>query len=175
VKVVVVPTPIIEATPNPAELTTQRNDFRIIELPVEPVVEKIQTKIELPKLPIFKGVGPFTFSLGLTDQGSSKSIKDPELAIGVKVLSQTPEICSVNVKFNKSTSKYTISVTGISNGQCKITAIDKGNSEKFPTATEIKQTITGVPTKKTVSAKAKIPTPAPKAGITKATYKPNER
>ena len=169
------PIPIIEVAPSPDELTTQKNDFKSIELPVQLVVEKMLTKIALPKLPMFKGVGPFTFAIGLTDQGSSKSIKDPELAIGVKVFSQTPEICSVNVKFNKSTAKYTISVTGISNGQCKITAIDKGNAEKFPTATEIKQTITGVPTKKTVSAKAKIPTPAPKAGVTKTDYKPSKR
>jgi len=175
VKVVVAPIPVFEATPIPAELTTQKNDVKNIELPVEPVVEKILTKIALPKLPVFKGVGPFTFAIGLTDQGSSKAIKDPELAMGVKVFSQTPEICSVNVKFNKSTSKYAISVTGISNGQCKITAIDKGNSEKFPTATEIKQTITGVQTKKTVSAKSKIPKPAPKTGVTKASYKPSQR
>jgi hypothetical protein len=173
VKVLVVPTPLTAVTPIPAELTPLPIDFKDNETFVEPEVEKILTKIAVAKLPIFKGVGPFTFALGLTDQASSKSIKDPDLAIGVKVYSQTPGICSVSVKFNKSTSKYTISVTGISNGQCKITAVDKGNSEKFPTATEIKQTITGVPTKKTISVKAKKPTPAPKAGVKEASYKPS--
>jgi hypothetical protein len=62
-------------------------------------------------------------------------------------------------------------VTGVSNGQCKITAIDKGTSDKYPTATEIKQTISGITAKKTVSAKAVKPTPAPKAAISKARFK----
>ena len=175
VKVLTTPAPVIAAKSVPVELTNSKNEPKNVEPLIEPVEEKILTKIAIPKLPVFKGVGPFTFALGLTDQSSSKSIKDPDLAIGVKVFSQTPAVCAVSVKFNKSTSKYTISVTGISNGQCKITAVDKGNSEKFPTVKEINQPITGVSTRKTVSAKAKKPTPAPKAGVTKAGYKPTQR
>ena len=75
------------------------------------------------------------------------------------------------ISFNKNTGKYAISVTGISNGQCKITAIDKGNDEKFPTATEIKQSITGITTKKSLNAKLVKPTPSPKPGVKKASYK----
>jgi hypothetical protein len=76
------------------------------------------------------------------------------------------------VKFNKQTSKYTVNVTGISNGECKITAIDKGTSEKFPTVSEIRKTISGISVKKTVSAKAVNPPKTQKAVITKAEYKP---
>jgi hypothetical protein len=138
----------------------------------EPVVEKILTKIAVPKLPMFKGIGPFKFALGLSEQGSSAAIKDPDIAIGLKVISQTPSVCKVATTFSKATGKYSISVVGITNGQCRITAIDKGNEEKFPTATEIKQTITGIAVKKTVTAKAVKPTPTPKPGVKKASYKP---
>jgi hypothetical protein len=175
VKVFIAPSPIAVTSSSPIDSTTEKKEFKEIELSADPAVDKILMKIAVPKLPQFKGVGPFTFALGLTEQASSKTIKDPQLTIGVKVFSQTPGVCSVSVKFNKSTSKYTISVTGISNGQCKITALDKGNSAKFPTALEIKQTITGVLIKKTVNAKAKKPIPAPKAGTTKVTYKPTQR
>jgi hypothetical protein len=148
-------------------LTTQNLKERV----VEPVAEKILTKIAVPKLPTFKGAGPFRFALGLSEQGSSAAIKDPDLAIGLKVISQTPTVCKVATTFNKTTGKYSISVVGLSNGQCRITAVDKGNDEKFPTATEIKQTITGVTTRKTVTTKAVKPTPPAKPGVKNAGYK----
>jgi hypothetical protein len=108
------------------------------------------------------------------DQEDSTAIKDPELAMGLKIFSQTPSVCRVSAIFNKASGKYAISVTGISNGQCKITAVDRGNDEKFPTATEIKQTITGITPKRSVSIKSVKPTPAPKAGIKKASFKPTK-
>jgi hypothetical protein len=132
----------------------------------------VLTKITVPKLAAFKGTGPFKFAVGLFDQEESKAIKDPELAIGLKVFSQTPLVCKVSATFNKATGKYSISVTGISNGQCRITALDKGNDEKFPSATEIKQSISGISAKKTVSVKGVKPTPAPKPGIKKASFNP---
>ena len=135
------------------------------------MIEKVLTKISVPKLPEFKGAGPFKFALGLSEQTSSAAIKDPDVAIGLKVISQTPTVCRVATTFNKATGKYSISVVGLSNGQCRISAIDKGNDEKFPTATEIKQTITGISTKKTVTTKAVKPTPAPKPGVKNAGYK----
>ena len=122
-------------------------------------------------MPTFKGAGPFKFSLGLSEQESAAPIKDPDLAIGVKVISQTPTVCQVATTFNRSTGKYVISVVGLSNGQCRISAIDKGSDEKFPTATEIKQTITGIAVKKTVTTKAIKPTPTPKPGVKNASYK----
>jgi hypothetical protein len=168
VKVVIPPVTVIEIPAAPLEMSTQSREIK----DVEPVVEKILTKIAVPKLPMFKGVGPFKFALGLSEQGSSAVIKDPDLAIGLKVISQTPSVCKVATTFSKATGKYSISVVGITNGQCRITAIDKGNEEKFPTATEIKQTITGIAVKKTVNAKAVKPTPTPKPGVKKASYKP---
>ena len=167
-KVVLPPVTIIEVPASPLDMSTQSREIK----DVEPVVEKILAKIAVPKLPTFKGSGPFKFALGLTDQEDSSAIKDPELAIGLKVFSQTPLVCKVSATFNKNTGKYAISVTGISNGQCKITAIDKGNDEKFPTATEIKQNITGITTKKSLNAKLVKPTPSPKPGVKKASYKP---
>jgi hypothetical protein len=165
-KVVLPPVTIIETPVSPSEMTTQSREVKV----EEPVVEKILTKIAVPKLPTFKGTGPFKFALGLSEQGSSDVIKDPEMAIGLKVFSQTPSVCRVATTFNKATSKYSISVVGITNGQCRITAVDKGNDEKFPTATEIKQTITGIVVKKTVPTKSVKPTPKP--GVKNATYKP---
>ncbi len=149
-------------------MTTQSLEVKVDE----PVVGKILTKIAVPKLPAFKGAGPFKFALGLTEQTSAAAIKDPDIAIGLKVISQTPTVCKVATTFSKATGKYSISVVGITNGQCRITAVDKGNDEKFPTATEIKQTISGIAVKKTVSAKAVKPTPTPKPGVKNATYKP---
>jgi hypothetical protein len=175
VTVIVLPSPPTVAEPVPAELTTQKQG-KIVDAPVVEVApEKVLTKISVPKIAAFKGAGPFKFALTLTDQEDSKAIKDPELAIGLKVFSQTPLVCKVSATFNKSTGKYSISVTGISNGQCRITAVDKGSDDKFPTATEIKQTITGIATKKTVSAKAVTPKPALKPGIKKAQFKPSGR
>jgi hypothetical protein len=167
-KVALPPVTIIEPPASPSEMTTQSREVKADE----PVVEKMLTKIAVPKLPTFKGTGPFKFALGLAEQGSSVAIKDPEMAIGLKVFSQTPSVCRVATTFNKATGKYSLSVVGITNGQCRITAVDKGNDEKFPTATEIKQTITGIAVKKTVSAKAVKPTPTPKPGVKNATYKP---
>ncbi len=166
------PTTIIETPTAPGEITTQNRGLSVDLQVKEPVVEKVLTKIAVPKLAAFKGAGPFRFALGLTNQESSSIIRDPELAMGLKVFSQTPTVCRVSAVFNQATGKYSISVTGLSNGQCKITALDKGSDEKFPTATEIKQTITGIPTRKTVTARATKPTPAPKVGIKKASYKP---
>jgi hypothetical protein len=168
VKLVIPPVTIIEPPVSPSEMTTQSREVKADE----PVVEKILTKIAVPKLAAFKGSGPFKFALGLSEQGSSAAIKDPDLAIGLKVISQTPSVCKVAATFSKATGKYSISVTGITNGQCRITAIDKGNEDKFPTAAEIKQTITGITVKKTVTAKAIKPTPTPKPGVKKASYKP---
>ena len=168
VKVVIPPVTIIETPAGPQDMSTQSREIK----DAEPVVEKILTKIAVPKLPMFKGTGPFKFALGLSEQGSSAVIKDPDIAIGLKVISQTPSVCKVATTFSKATGKYSISVVGITNGQCRITAVDKGNDEKFPTATEIKQTITGIAVKKTVSAKAIKPTPTPKPGVKKASYKP---
>ena len=167
-KVVLPPVTIIETPAALPEMSTQSREIK----DVEPVVEKILTKIAVPKLPTFKGTGPFKFALGLSEQGSSVAIKDPDIAIGLKVISQTPSVCKVATTFSKATGKYSISVVGITNGQCRITAIDKGNDEKFPTATEIKQTISGIVVKKTVTAKAIKPTPTPKPGVKKASYKP---
>jgi hypothetical protein len=168
VKVVIPPVTIIEIPTVPQDMSTQSREIK----DDEPVVEKILTKIAVPKLPMFKGIGPFKFVLGLSEQGSSAVIKDPDIAIGLKVISQTPSVCKVATTFSKATGKYSISVVGITNGQCRITAVDKGNDEKFPTATEIKQTITGIAVKKTVNAKAVKPTPTPKPGVKKASYKP---
>ena len=171
-KVVLPPAKIIEIPKAPTDLTTQKREIKVVEPITEEDVEKILTKISVPKLPTFKGVGPFKFALSLTDKESTERITDPDLAIGLKVISQTPSVCKVATTFDKATGKYSISVVGLSNGQCRITAIDKGNDEKFPTATEIKQTITGIVVKKTVTTKAVKPTPTPKPGVKNATYKP---
>jgi hypothetical protein len=175
VSVIVVAPPVLTApapAPAPAELTTQKQ-VKVIDAPiVEVVPDKVLTKITVPKLPAFKGTGPFKFAVALFDQEESKAIKDPELAIGLKVFSQTPLVCKVSATFKKATGKYSISVTGISNGQCRITAVDKGSDDKFPAANEIKRTITGIVSKKTVSAKNIKPTPAPKPGVKKASFNP---
>jgi hypothetical protein len=173
--IVVIP-PVLtpDPVPVPAELTTQKQEKIIAAPVVESAPEKVLTKISVPKIASFKGEGPFKFALALMDQEDSTAIKDPELAMGLKIFSQTPSVCRVSAIFNKASGKYAISVTGISNGQCKITAVDRGNDEKFPTATEIKQTITGITPKRSVSIKSVKPTPAPKAGIKKASFKPTK-
>jgi hypothetical protein len=164
---------IIETQTAPAELTTQKRETKQVAPVVEPVVEKMLTKVAVSKVPTFTGTGPFKFTLGLSEQASSAAIKDPDIAIGVKVISQTPAVCRVASTFNSATGKYSITVVGISNGQCRITAIDKGSDEKFPTATEIKQTIKGIVSKTTVTTKAVKPTPTPKPGVKNASYKPS--
>jgi len=171
--VILPPSTVTELEPEPSELTTQKQGMLIDAPVVEMAQAKVLTKINIPKIAAFKGAGPFKFELSLTDQENLTVIKDPELAIGLKVFSQTPRICTVSTKFNKSTGKYSISVTGITNGQCKITAADKGSDDKFPTATEIKKTVTGIAKKKIVSTKIVIPTPSPKPAITKAKFKPS--
>jgi hypothetical protein len=172
--VILPPSTVTELKPEPSELTTQKLG-KLVDGPfAEMAPAKVLTKISVPKIAAFKGAGPFKFALSLTNQEDVKAIKDPELAIGLKVFSQTPRICTVSTRFNKSTGKYSISVTGIANGQCKITAADKGSDDKFPTATEIKQAVTGIATKKIVSAKVVIPKPAPKPAISKAKFKPSK-
>jgi hypothetical protein len=169
-KVVLPQVIVIETRTAPAELTIQKREIKPVVPVVVPVVEKLLTKIAVPKLPSFTGTGPFKFSLGLAEQTGSTPIKDPDLAIGLKVISQTPSVCKVATTFNETTGKYTVSVVGVTNGQCRISAVDKGNDEKFPTATEIKQTITGIAVKKTQTTKAVTPTPTPKPGVKNATY-----
>jgi hypothetical protein len=161
---------ILETQTAPAELTTQKRETSPGEEIIEPVVEKMLTKVAVSKVPTFAGKGPFKFTVGLSEQANSAPIKDPDLAIGLKVISQTPAVCKVAATFNRTTGKYSITVVGISNGQCRISAIDKGNDEKFPTATEIKQTIKGIAPKTTVNAKAVKPTPKP--GVKNTSYKP---
>ena len=170
-KVVLPPVTIIETPASPSEMSTQSREIKDAEPVIEEEFEKILTKVTVPKLPVFKGVGPFKFALSLTDKESSERITDPDLAMGLKVISQTPSVCKVATTFSKATGKYSISVVGITNGQCRITAIDKGNDEKFPTATEIKQTISGIVVKKTVTTKGVKPTPTPKPGVKNARYK----
>jgi len=172
VKVTLPVVPILETQTAPAELTTQKRETNSLEPIIEPVIEKLLTKVAVSKVPTFTGTGPFKFTLGLSEQANSAAIKDPDLAMGLKVISQTPAVCRVAATFNKTTGKYAITVIGIANGQCRISAIDKGNDEKFPTATEIKQTIKGIAPKTTVNAKAVKPTPTPKPGVKNTSYKP---
>jgi hypothetical protein len=176
VSVIVVAPPVAQTAPAPApapaELTTQKQ-VKVIDAPiVEVAPDKVLTQITVPKLAAFKGTGPFKFALALSEQASATPIVEQSLASGLKVISQTPNVCRVASTFNKGTGKYSITVIGISNGQCRITALDKGNDEKFPSATEIKRTITGIVSKKTVSAKNIKPTPAPKPGVKKASFTP---
>jgi hypothetical protein len=151
---------ILETQTAPAELTTQKLETKPIQPIIEPVVEKLLTKVAVSKVPTFTGTGPFKFTLGLSEQANSSAIKDPDLAIGLKVISQTPAVCRVAATFNRTTGKYAITVVGITNGQCRISAIDKGNDEK------------GISSKSTVNAKSVKPTPTPKPGVKNTSYKP---
>jgi hypothetical protein len=162
----------VETQTAPAEMTTQKREPNAVAPVADVVVEKVLTKVAVSKVPVFTGKGPFKFTLGLTDQESSMAIKDPDLAMGLKVISQTPAVCRVAATFSAATGKYSITVVGIANGQCRISAIDKGNDEKFPTATEIKQMIKGIATKNTVNAKTVKPTPTPKPGVKNTSYTP---
>jgi hypothetical protein len=74
--------------------------------------------------------------------------------------------------FNKVSGRYTVSVQGISNGTCRITAIDSGSTENYPAATEIRQQITGIVAQKNIKLSLKKP-PAKKSGVNKASYTPN--
>jgi hypothetical protein len=174
VSVIVLMPPVAITAPEPvtAALTTQ-SQTKVVDAPFADVTsEKLLTKITVPKLATFKGTGPFKFALALSDQVSATPIKDPSLASGLNVISQTPNVCRVASTFNKTTGKYSITVIGVSNGQCRITAVDKGSDDKFPTATEIRQTITGIASKKAINVKSVKPKPAPKVSVKKANFKP---
>jgi hypothetical protein len=174
VSVIVLIPPVAIAAPEPvtASLTTQ-SQMKVVEVPISEIApEKLLTKIAVPKLAAFKGTGPFKFALALSEQTSATPILNPSLASGLKVISQTPNVCRVASTFNKTTGKYSITVIGVSNGQCRISAVDKGSDDKFPTATEIKRTITGIVPKKTVNAKNVKSTPAPKTSVKKASFNP---
>jgi hypothetical protein len=167
---IVVVKPITAETPAPpAELQSQRG------VAIEPITapEKVSIKLTTSKLPVFKGTGPFIFSLGVKEVTSTAPIKDPEVAAGVRVFSQTPAICKVVSTFDKSTGRYSLRVIGVSNGQCRITAIDNGSEENFPTATEIKQQITGIPASKSANTALKN-TKTSKPGVKKASYSPGK-
>ena len=158
--------------PEPGELTTQSQTSKEdLSLPQVASV-KVFTQITVPKIAAFRGTGPFKFALALTEKTSATPIKDPSLASGLNVISQTPNVCRVASTFNKTTGKYSITVIGVSNGQCRITAVDKGSDDKFPTATEIRQTITGIASKKAINVKSVKPKPAPKVTVKKARFSP---
>jgi hypothetical protein len=164
---VVVPKVLKPDTPTPvAELTTQKIESK----PIAPVPAKVVTSIVAPKVPTMKGTGPFTISVGVANQESSTAQSNPQLAAGVKVLSQTPKICTVTTTFNKATGKYAVKIVGVSNGQCRISAIDNGSADKYPSSLEIKQQITGIAVKKSVSAKTPVVPKTTSATVSKASY-----
>jgi hypothetical protein len=164
---VVVISPVLneEVKATPAELKSQ-DLKRLDPLKIE---ERAIVKIAPSKLPAFKGVGPFRFSLGVKEENSAKMVSDPNVAAGVKVISQTPAICKVVSTFDKASGRYAVSVQGISNGTCRITAIDSGSDENYPAATEIRQRITGIVAQKNIKSSVKKP-PAKKSGIKKASF-----
>jgi hypothetical protein len=165
--VVVPPTLKVEVPIVVPELTTQESESVL----ATPIKEKILTSIVAGKIPTFKGVGPFTILLGLSRQESAKTISNTKMASGMKVISQTPQICSAASTFDKKTGKYSVKVTGLSNGLCRINAVDNGNELKFPSSLEIKQQITGVVKRKTEVVKTtKTPTNT-KGSVSKASYK----
>ena len=164
--IVIEPVLVEDKKSAPAEIKTQEIKPVQSVKEDEPVVVKIATS----KVPSFKGVGPFKFSLGVKEANSSSSISDPTIAAGVRVISQTPLICKVVSTFDKKSGKYSVSVQGISNGTCRITAIDNGGEENYPAATEISQKITGIIPQKNTRTVAKKP-PAPKSGVSKASFK----
>ena len=166
--VVVAPVLIEETKTAPAELKSQV--AKIFES--AKVDDRVIVKIAALKVPAFKGAGPFKFSLGVKEEGGASAISDPNIAEGVKVISQTPTICKVVSTFNKVSGRYTVSVQGISNGVCRIFAIDSGSPENYPTSTEIRQQITGIAPQKNIKSSA-IKPPAKKSGISKASYTPN--
>jgi hypothetical protein len=144
--VVVVVPPVIGPEPQlpPAEITTQ-----IVDLPEAEVAKvKVATRMIVTKLPKAKATAPISFALGMFDKGSNKAITDFNLVAGVKVLSKTPKVCTVSTTFDKKSSKYVIRVNGLSIGQCRIAAVDKGNEEKLGSTLQIEQTITKITAKK---------------------------
>jgi hypothetical protein len=164
---VVVISPVIkeEVKAVPAELKSQ--EIKKSELPK--IEERAIVKIAPSRVPAFKGSGPFKFSLGVKNESSAAPVSDPSIAAGVKVFSQTPAVCRVVSTFDKASGRYTVSVQGISNGTCRITAIDSGSEENYPTATEIRQQITGIVPQKNIKSSVTKP-PAKKLGIKKASF-----
>jgi hypothetical protein len=57
-------------------------------------------------------------------------------------------VCTVSTTFDKKSSKYVIRVSGLSIGQCRIAAVDKGNEDKLGSTLQIEQTITKITAKK---------------------------
>jgi hypothetical protein len=156
------------------EIKTAPAELKIQELKrVEPekIEDRVIVKIATSKVPAFKGTGPFKFSLGVKEENSATTVSDPNVAAGVKVISQTPAICKVVSTFNKESGKYAVSVQGLANGICRITAIDSGGEENYPTATEIRQQITGIVPQKNIKLSVKKP-PAKKSGVNKASFVP---
>jgi hypothetical protein len=169
--VIVVISPVIkeEIKVAPEELKSQE----IKKSESSKIEERVIVKISPSKVPAFKGSGPFKFSLGVKEEGSAKPVSDPSIAAGVKVISQTPAICKVISTFDKNSGRYAVSVQGISNGICRITAIDSGGEENYPSATEIRQQITGIVPQKNIKSSAKKP-PAKKSGVNKASFTPKK-
>jgi hypothetical protein len=153
----------------PAEIKTQ--EIKTVQAVNKE--DRVVVKIAASKIPSFKGVGPFKFSLGVKEASNSGAISDPAVAAGVRVISQTPLICKVVSTFDKKSGKYSVSVKGISNGTCRITAIDNGGEENYPAATEISQKISGIIPQKNARTVAKNP-PLPKSGVSKASFKPKK-
>jgi len=73
--------------------------------------------------------------------------------------------------FDKESGRYAVSVQGLNNGVCRITAIDSGSPENYPAATEIRQQITGIAPQKNINLSLKKP-PVKKSGISNASYTP---
>jgi hypothetical protein len=167
--VVIEPVLVEEKKSAPAEIKTQE---------IKPVLsvredDRVTVKIATSKIPSFKGAGPFRFSLGVKEASNSAAISDPAIAAGVRVISQTPLICKVVSTFDKKSGRYSVSVQGVANGTCRITAIDTGGEENYPAATEISQKISGIIPQKKTRTVAKKP-PAPKSGVSKASFKPKK-
>jgi hypothetical protein len=168
---VIVVTPVLkeEVKAAPAELKSQEIK-RSEPLKTE---DRAIVKIAPSRVPAFKGAGPFKFSLGVKEENSAATVSDPNVAAGVKVISQTPAICKVVSTFDKVSGRYAVSVQGLANGICRITAIDSGGEENYPTATEIRQQITGIVPQKNIKLSVKKP-PAKKSGVNKASFTPKK-
>jgi hypothetical protein len=146
VTVIVVVPPVIVPEPQlpPAEITTQ-----IIAMPEPQVLNaKVMTRLVARKLPIVKGSSAMSFALTLFDKASNKAITDSDLVAGVKVFSKTPKVCTVSSTLDSNSGKYLLRVKGVSNGQCRITAVDKGNEDKSGSTLVMEQSITTIAKKK---------------------------
>jgi hypothetical protein len=134
--------PVLTPEPQlpPAEITTQ-----VIANPEPAIVKaKILTRMVATKLSKVKTFGAYSFSLGMFEQGSTKAITDSQLVAGVKVLSKTPKVCTASTSFDQKSSNYVIRVKGVSNGQCLISAIDRGSEVKAGSSLQIKQQVTNI-------------------------------